>query len=54
MRVLCTTIHGTNVEGEVIGSESFDPETEPSDLESIFTVNCDVGRLFQVYGWWWM
>ena len=51
MRVLCSTIHGPDVEGEVIGGESFDPVAETCDLESIFTVRCDDGRLYQVHGW---
>ncbi len=28
MRVLCSTIHGADVEGEVIGGERFDPLTD--------------------------
>ena len=51
MRVLCSTIHGADVEGEVIGGERFDPVTESCDLDSIFTVRCDDGAIYQVHGW---
>lgn len=51
MRVLCSTIHGADVEGEVIGGERFDPLTEYCDLDSIFTVRCDNGAIYQVHGW---
>ena len=51
MRVLCSTIHGADVEGEVIGGERFDPVTESCDLDSIFTVQCDDGAIYQVHGW---
>ena len=51
MRVLCSTIHGADVEGEVIGGERFDPVTESCDLESVFTIRCDDGAIYQVHGW---
>ena len=35
----------------MIGGQSFDQETEICDLESIFTVRCNDGRLYQVHGW---
>ncbi len=51
MRVLCSTIDENDVEGEVIGGDSFDPITEMWDFESTFTVRCDDGALFEVCGW---
>ena len=51
MRVLCSTIHGADVEGEVIGGERFDPVTASCDLESVFTIRCDDGAIYQVHGW---
>ena len=51
MRVLCSTLHGAGVEGEVIGGESFDPVAQTCDLDSIFTVRCDDGAIYQVHGW---
>ena len=51
MRVHCRAIDGYDVEGEVIGGERFDPLSAPRDLQSIFTVRCDNGVLFEVHGW---
>jgi hypothetical protein len=50
MRVICTGDE-FDVEGEVIGGEDFDPITGTCDLDSIFTLRCDDGALFQVHGW---
>lgn len=50
MRVICTG-GGSDVEGEVIGGEDFDPISGTCDLASNFTVRCDDGALFQVHGW---
>ncbi len=51
MRVRCSGIDGYDVEGEVIGGEDFDPFSQTCDLESIFTVRCDDGAIFEVHGW---
>lgn len=51
MRVHCSAIDGYDVEGEIIGGERFDPSSTTCDLESIFTVRCDNGALFEVHGW---
>ena len=40
MRVLCSTIHGIEMEGEVIGGEHFDPVTETCDLDSLMVTLC--------------
>ena len=51
MRVLCSTIHGFEVEGEIISGENFDPVTQSCDLDSIFTLRCGDGALYEVHGW---
>ena len=51
MRVLCSGMDGSDVEGEVIGGEFYDPDTGRCDLEETFTVRDDHGKVFQVYGW---
>ena len=51
MRVLCSGMDGSDVEGEVIGGEFYDPGTGHCDLEDTFTVRCDDGEVFQVHGW---
>ena len=51
MRVLCSGMDGSDVEGEVVGGEFYDPDTGRSDLEETFTVRCDNGEVFQVHGW---
>ena len=51
MRVHCSAIDGYDVEGEIIGGERFDPSSATCDLESIFTVRCDNGAIFEVHGW---
>lgn len=51
MRVLCSMIPGADVEGEVIRGERFDPVTQSCDLDSIFTVQCDDGTIYEFAGW---
>ena len=51
MRVRCSGIDGYDVEGDVIGGESFDPLSQTCDLDSMFTVRCDDGAIFEVHGW---
>ena len=51
MRVICSGLDGSDVEGEVIGGEVYDPDTGRCDLEETFTVRCDNGEVFQVHGW---
>lgn len=51
MRVLLRGMEGNDVEGEVIGSEYFDPDTGICELENTFTVRCDDGAVFEVHGW---
>ncbi len=50
-RVLLSGLDGSNLEGEVIGGESYDPDTGQCDLEDTFTVRRDDGNLFEVHGW---
>ncbi len=51
MRNHCGAIDGYDVEGEIIGGERFDPGAKTCDLESVFTVRCDNGAIFEVHGW---
>ncbi len=51
MRVLLSGLDGSDVEGEVIGGEFYDPDTRQCDLEDTFTVRRDDGNLFEVHGW---
>ena len=51
MRVLCSGMDGSDVEGEVIGGEFYDPDTGRCDLEETFTVRDDHGKVFQVHDW---
>ena len=51
MRILCSGLDGSDIEGEVIGGEFYDADTGSYDLESSFTVRCDDGEVFQVHGW---
>ena len=50
MRVLVDGLD-TVIEGEVIGGELRDGQSERFDLESEFTVRCDDGACFTVHGW---
>ena len=54
MRVLCSTIHGADVEGEVIGGERFDPVTESCDLDSIFTFDATMEPFTRSTAGWWV
>ena len=51
MRVRCSGVEGSDVEGVVIGGEFFDADTGHCDLEDTFTVRCDDGAVFKVHGW---
>ena len=51
MCVLCSGLDGSDIEGEVIGGEFYDPDTGCCDLEETFTVRDDEGEVFQVHGW---
>ena len=51
MRVLCSGLDGSDVEGEVIGGKFNNPDTGRCDLEETSTVRCDNGEVFQVHGW---
>ena len=51
MRVLCSGLDGSDVEGEVIGREFYDPDTGRCDLEETFTVRRDNGEVFPIHGW---
>ena len=51
MRVVCSGMDGSDVEGEVIGGEFYDPDTGRCDLEQTFTIRDDHGEVFQVHGW---
>ena len=51
MRVLLSGLDGSDLEGEVIGGEFYDPDTEQCDLEDTFTVPRDDGVVFEVHGW---
>ena len=51
MRVLCSGMDGSDVEGEVVGGEFYDSDTGRCDLEETFTVRCENGEVFQVHGW---
>ena len=51
MRVLCSTIDGEDVKGEVIGGERFDEESGSDDLTERFTLRCDDGTFLEVRGW---
>ena len=51
MRVLLSGMNGSDLEGEVIGREYYDPDTGCCDLEDTFTVRRDDGVFFEVHGW---
>lgn len=51
MRVLCSGMEGTDIEGEVISGEFYDPDTGRYELEETITVRCDDGEVFHVHGW---
>ena len=51
MRVLCSTLDGGELEGEVIGGEHCDEVSGEVDLAETFTVRTDQGAVFSVHGW---
>ena len=51
MRVLCSTLDGSELEGEVIGGDSYDEVSGEVDLAEIFTVRTDLNAVFSVHGW---
>ena len=51
MRVLCTTLDGSELEGEVIGGDSCDEVSGEVNLAETFTVRTDQGAVFSVHGW---
>ena len=51
MRVLCSTLDGSGLEGEVIGGDSCNEVSGEIDLTGIFTVRTDLNAVFSVHGW---
>ena len=51
MRVLCSTLDGRKLEGEVIGGDSSDETSGEIDLAEIFTIRTDQNAVFFVHGW---
>ena len=51
MRVLCSTLDGCELEGEVIGGESCDEVSGEVNLSEVFTVRTDQNAVFSVHGW---
>ena len=51
MRVLCSTLDGRELEGEVIGGGSCDEASGEVNLAEIFTVRTDQNAIFYVHGW---
>jgi hypothetical protein len=51
MRVLCSSLDGSALEGEVIGGEFCDEVSGEVDLAETFTVRTDEGAAFSVHGW---
>ena len=51
MRVLCSTLDGSELEGEVIGGESCDEVSGEIDLSETFTIRTDLNAVFSVHGW---
>ena len=51
MRVLCSTLDGSELEGEVIEGDSYDEVSGEIDLAEIFTVRTDMNAVFSVHGW---
>lgn len=51
MQVLCSTLDGSELEGEVIGGELRDEVSGEVDLAETFTVRTDLGAVFSVHGW---
>lgn len=51
MRVLCSTLDGSKLEGEVIGGDSCDEVSGEINLEEIFNVRTDQDAICSVHGW---
>lgn len=51
MRVLCSTLEGSELEGEVIGGDHCDEVSGEVDLTDTFTVRTDQDAVFSVHGW---
>ena len=51
MRVLCSTLDGSELEGEVIGGDSCDEISGQIDLAEIFNIRTDQNVVFSVHGW---
>ena len=51
MRILCSTLDGSELEGEVIGGDRCDEVSGEVDLAETFTVQTDEGAVFSVHGW---
>ena len=51
MRVICSTINGNDVEGEVIDGKFFNVEKNSYDLNEMFTLRRDDGEVLEVHGW---
>lgn len=51
MRVLCSTLDGSELEGEAIGGDYCDEVSGEVDLAEAFTVRTDLGAFFTVHGW---
>lgn len=51
MRVLCSTLDGNELEGEVIGGDSCDEVSGERDLTETFTIRTDLNAVFSVHGW---
>ena len=50
MPVLCSTLDGSELEGEVIGGDHCDEVSGEVDLAETFTVRTDQGAVFSVHG----
>ena len=51
MRVMCSTLDGSELEGEAIGGDHCDEVSGAVDLCETFTVQTDRGAVFSVHGW---
>lgn len=51
MRVLCSTLNGRELEGEVIRGGSCNEVSGEVNLAQIFTIRADLNAVFSVHGW---
>lgn len=51
MRVLCSTLDGSKLEGAVIGGDHCDEVSGEVGLAETFTVRKDQGAVFSGHGW---